>query len=103
MRQIQSAKALQPTKGKAEKEKEREREREREQERKEAALKMISHDFEHAMQEREKKEKKDAGNFKMKKINSKIIVKSGTSNSISADRKSTNGKKPHLNIDESKK
>ena len=65
---------------------------------------MIEQDFIKQIKEKEKKERKDQSNFKMKKINSKIIVSPNESSNIlsSAVRKSkgrNKSKKQNISID----
>lgn len=57
---------------------------------KKEAIKMVEQEFIKQIREKEKKERKDQSNFKMKKINSKIIVSPTESSNIlsSAVRKS---------------
>ena len=65
---------------------------------------MIEQDFIKQIKDKEKKERKDQSNFKMKKINSKIIVSPNESSNIlsSAVRKSkgrNKSKKQNISID----
>ena len=65
---------------------------------------MIEQDFIKQIKDKEKKERKDQSNFKMKKINSKIIVTPNESSNIlsSAVRKSkgrNKSKKQNISID----
>ena len=65
---------------------------------------MIEQEFIKQIKDKEKKERKDQSNFKMKKINSKIIVSPNESSNIlsSAVRKSkgrNKSKKQNISID----
>ena len=49
---------------------------------KKEALKMVEQDFIRQIRDKEKKDGKDQSNFKMKKVNSKIIVSPNESSNI---------------------
>ena len=49
---------------------------------KKEALKMVEQDFIKQIRDKEKKDRKDQSNFKMKKVNSKIIVSPNESSNI---------------------
>lgn len=73
---------------------------------KKEALKLIEQDFIRQIKDKEKKERKDQSNFKMKKINSKIIVTPHeSSNILSAVRKPkrrNQSKKQNTSVDSEK-
>ena len=71
---------------------------------KKEAIKMVEQEFIKQIREKEKKERKDQSNFKMKKINSKIIVSPNESSNMlsSAVRKSkgrNKSKKQNISVD----
>ena len=68
------------------------------------AIKMVEQEFIKQVREKEKKERKDQSNFKMKKINSKIIVSPNESSNMlsSAVRKPkgrNKSKKQNISVD----